>query len=159
MATVAQELTTDPPSGQEMDVRLSALRTTLDTIERSIRKYEDILKDCQMQEEEAHQVETSPEEPDEDTTDMEMVDDEGHGNPEPSDPRKEADVDVLPPPFKDVGPTPPVPSGDVVSPEEDTLLMQPASQSEDPVAGSHSPRSGYGLGGNGWTEHRLPKPA
>ena len=33
---------------------------------------------------------------------------------------------------------------DAVSPEEDALLMQPASQPEDPVAGSHSPRSETG---------------
>ena len=94
-----------------------------------------------MQEEEARQVETSPEQPeDEDTTDTEMADDEEHGGPEPSDPRKEADMDVHPPPFEDAGPTPPAPGGDVVSPKEDTLLMQPASQSEGPVTGSHSPR-------------------
>ena len=53
-ATVAWEMATDPPSGQEIDVRLNALRTTLGTIERAITKYEDFLKDCRMQEEEAH---------------------------------------------------------------------------------------------------------
>ena len=97
-----------------------------------------------MQEEEAHQVETSLEEPEEDTSDTEMVDDEGRGNPEPSNPREEADMDILPPPFKGAGPTPPAPGEDAVSPEEDALLMQPASQSEDPVVGSHSPRSEAG---------------
>ena len=114
-ATVAQELTTDSPVGQEMDARLSSLRTTLGTIERAITKYEDFLKDCRMQEEQAHQVETSPEEPEEETTDMEMADDEGRDDPEPSDPRKEANMEVLPPLLKDMGPTPPVPSGDVIS--------------------------------------------
>ena len=98
-----------------------------------------------MQEEEARQVETSPEEPEEETTDTEMADDEGHDDPEPSDPHKEANMEVLPPPLKDAGPTPPVPGGDVVSLEEDALLMQPASQSEDPVTGSHSPRSEAGM--------------
>ena len=127
-----------------MDVRLNALGTTLGAIERAITKYEDPLEDCRMQEEEARQVETSPEEPEEDTTDTEMVDDEGRGDPEPSDPCKETDMDVLPPPFEDAGPTPPAPGGDAVSPKEDALLMQLASQSEDPVAGSHSPRSEAG---------------
>ena len=93
-----------------------------------------------MQEEEAHQVETSPEEPEEETTDTEMADDEGRDDPEPSDPHEEANTEVLPPPFEDVGPTPPVPGRDVITPEEDALLMQPASQSEGPVTGSHSPR-------------------
>ena len=90
-------------------------------------------------------METSPEEPEEETTDMEMADDKGRGDPEPSDPHEEADTEVLPPPFKDLGPTPPVPGGDVVSPEEDALLMQPASQSKGRVAGSHSPRSEAGM--------------
>ena len=70
-----------------------------------------------------------------------MVDDEGRGDPGPSDPCEEADTDILPPPFKDAGPTPPAPSGDVISPKEDALLMQLASQSQDPVTGSHSSRS------------------
>ena len=39
---------------------------------------------------------------------------------------------------------PPVPAGDVVSPEEDAFLMQQASQPVDPAAGSHSPRSEAG---------------
>ena len=51
---------------------------------------------------------------------------------------------VRPPPLEDAGPTPLVPGGDVISPEEDALLMQPASQSEGPVAGPHSPRSEAG---------------
>ena len=97
-----------------------------------------------MQEGEAQQVETSPEEPEEESTDMEMADDEGRGDPEPSDLCKEADMELSPPPLEVAGPTPLVPGGDVVSPEEDALLMQPASQSEGPVAGSHSPRSKAG---------------
>ena len=36
------------------------------------------------------------------------------------------------------------PTGDGVSPEEDAFLMQQASQSIDPIAGSHSPRSEAG---------------
>ena len=86
-------------------------------------------------------METSHEQPEEETSDMEMVDDEGHGGPEPSDPCEEADTEDLPPPFEDVGPTPPAPDGDAISPKEDAFLMQPASQSEGPAAGSHSPRS------------------
>ena len=97
-----------------------------------------------MQEEEARQVETSHEQPEEETSDTEMVDDEGRGGPEPSDPRKEADMEDLPPPFEDAGPTPPAPDGDAVPPKEDAFLMQPASQSEGPAAGSHSPRSKAG---------------
>ena len=53
-----------------------------------------------------------------------------------SDPQGEADTEGIPPLD---------PAGDAVSPEEDAFLMQPASQSEDPTAGSHSPRSETGM--------------
>ena len=89
-------------------------------------------------------METSHEQPEEETSDTEMVDDEGCGDPDPSDPREEADMEDLPPPFKDMGRTPPAPDGDAVSPEEDAFLMQPASQPEGPATGSHSPRSEAG---------------
>ena len=98
-----------------------------------------------MQEEEAHQEETSPEEPEEESTDMEMADDEELVDPGPSGLCKEADVEVPPPPREDADPAPPVPGRDIVSPEEDALLMQPALQSEGPAAGSHSPRSKAGM--------------
>ena len=79
-----------------------------------------------------------------------MVDEEEHGDPEPSDPQGEADTEGLPPLD---------PVGDAVSPEEDAFLMQPASQSEDPTAGSHSPRSETGsLRRDGRSEPDLPKP-
>ena len=94
-----------------------------------------------MQEEEARQKETIPEEPEEESTDTEMANDEGRGDPGPSDLREEADVEVTAPPHEDAGPTPPAAGGDVVTPEEDALLMQAASQLEGPVAGPDSPRS------------------
>ena len=135
--TVALEMTTDTPKGWETNVRLTTLRTTLGAIEKDMTMYEDLLEDCRMQEEEACQEEAPPEDPDEESSDTEMADDE-------DDLREEADVEVPPPPLEDAGPTPPVPGRDVVSPEEDALLMQPASQPEGPVAGSHSPRSEAG---------------
>ena len=87
-----------------------------------------------MQEEEARQEETSPEQ-EEEVTNAEMVDDEERGDAEPPDPQGAADTENIPP----LDPT-----GDAVSPEEDAFLMQPASQAEDPTAGSHSPRSETG---------------
>ena len=134
---MALEVTANTPEGRETDVRLTTLRTALAAIEKAMMMYEDLLEDCRMQEEEAHQEEAPPEDPDEESSDIEMADDE-------DDRREEADVEVLRPPLEDVGPTPPVPGGDVISPEEDALLMQPASQPEGPVTGSHSPRSEAG---------------
>ena len=54
-----------------------------------------------------------------------MVDEEEHGDPEPSGPCGEADTE---------GPPPLVSAEGAVSPEEDALLMQQASQPEDPAA-------------------------
>ena len=67
--------------------------------------FEVLLKDCRMPEEEAHQVETLPEEPEEESTNTEMADDEGCGEPEPSDLHEEADTEVAAPPHE-VGPYP-----------------------------------------------------
>ena len=64
-----------------------------------------------------------------------MVDEEEHDDLEPSDPHGEADTEGLPPLAS---------AGNAVSPEEDALLMQQASQPEDPAARSHSPRSETG---------------
>ena len=64
-----------------------------------------------------------------------MAEEEECGDPESSGPHGEADTQ---------GPPPLVSTEDAVFPEEDTLLMQPAPQPKDPVAGSHSPRSETG---------------
>ena len=95
-------------------------------------RYEDLIEDCQMQEEEAHLEEEISQEQEEEVTDAEMVDEEECSDPEPSGPHGEADTE---------GPPPLASTEDAVSPEEDALLMQPASQPKDPAAGSHSPRS------------------
>ena len=90
-----------------------------------------------MQEEEARLEEEIPQgQEEEEVTDAEMVDEEERGDSEPSGPHGEADTE---------GPPPLVSAEDAVSPEEDALLMQPASQPKDPAAGSHSPRSETGM--------------
>ena len=128
----AIQVVADAPSSRELEHRLSSLQTSLTTIERAITRYENIIEDYRMQEEEACQEEEiSHEQEEEEATEVEMVDEEERGGPEPSDPQGEADTEDIPP----LDPT-----GDAVSPEEDAFLMQPASQSEDPTAGSHSPR-------------------
>ena len=127
------EVITDEPSSRELEHRLNTLQTSLNRVERSIMRYENLIEDCQMQEEEAHlEEEISWEQEEEEVTDAEMVDEEERGDPEPSGPCREADTED-PPPLAS--------TGDAVSPEEDALLMQLASQPEDPAAGSHSPRS------------------
>ena len=104
-----------------------------------------------MQEEEAHQEEDiSHEQEEEEVTNTVMVDEEEHGDHEPSDPHGEADTE---------GPPPLDPIGDAVSSEEDAFLMQPASQSIDSTAGSHSPRSETGTVSGEMAELSLISPS
>ena len=132
----AMQVVADAPSSQEMEHRLSSLQTSLTVIERSIMRYENLIEDCRMQEEEAHQEEEiSHKQEEEEVTNAEMVDEEERSDPEPSDPHGEADTE---------GPLPLDSVGNAVSPEEDAFLVQPASQSVDLTAGSHSPRSETG---------------
>ena len=136
----AMEVVTDAPSSREMEHRLNTLQTSLSAVERSITKYENLIEDCQMLEEEVCHVEEDEarleeeirQEQEEEVADVEMAEEEEHGDPESSGPHGEADTK---------GPPPSASAEDAVSPEEDALLMQPAPQPEDPAAGSHSPRS------------------
>ena len=111
----AMQVINDVPSSREMEHWLSTLQTSLNAIERSITRYENIIEDCRMQQEEAHQEEEISHEQEEEVTDAEMVDEadaemvdeEECDDPEPSDPRGEADTE---------GPPPLVSAGDAVSP-------------------------------------------
>ena len=132
----AMQVVNDAVSGRELEHRLTSLQTSLTTIEQAIMRYEDILKDCRMQEEEAHQEEEiSDEQEEEEDANTEMAEEEERGDVEPSGPQGAAGTEDTPPLD---------PAGDAVSPEEDAFLMQQASQSIDPTAGSHSPRSEAG---------------
>ena len=94
--------------------------------------------------------EISHEQGEEEITDAEMVEEEEHGDPEPSGPHEEADTE---------GPPPLGPIGDAVSPKEDAFLMQPASQPGDPAAGSHSPGSETGMVSGEMAELSLTSPS
>ena len=131
------QVVTDRLSGVELEHRLNSLQTSLDAIERAITKYENILEDYRMQEEEAHQEEVISQEQEEEEgdADAEMMEEEERDNGEPSGPQGVAATEEVPPQ---------APTGDAVSPEEDAFLMQQASQPVDPAVGSHSPRSEAG---------------
>ena len=125
----------DDPSCLDMEHRLSSLQTSLSTIERNMTKYENIIEDCQIQEEEArNEEEASHKREEEESPDAEMVKEEEHGDAGPSDLQGEVNAEGIPLES----------TGDAVSPEEDALLMQPAPQPEDLTVGSHSPRSKAG---------------
>ena len=123
------------PAGQthiEMEQRLAAIQTSLTAIEHSIAKFENLIEECQMLEEEAHQMEEEEASqdqsgPGEEAADVEMVDQEELGDPEPSGPHTEADTEDS---------SPPASGGDTISPEEENLLLDEIPQLED-----DSPRS------------------
>ena len=126
------EVITDAPSSRELEHRLNTLQTSLNKVERSITKFENLVEDCRMLEEEARCVEEDEARMEEEicqeqekVTDAEMADEEERGDPEPSVPRGEADTE---------GPPPLASAEDAVSPKEDALLMQLASQPKDPAA-------------------------
>ena len=139
----AMEVITDAPSSREMEHRLNTLQISLSMVERSITKFENLIEDCpileeevcRMEEDEAHLEEEIRQEEEEEIADIEMAKEEERGDPESSGPHGEADTE---------GPPPLASAEDAVSPEVDALLMQPASQPEDPMAGSHSPSSETG---------------
>ena len=120
----AMEVITNAPSSREMEHRLNTLQTSLSVVERSIMKFENIIKDCRMLEEEVCRVEEDEARLEEEIhqeegemADVEMAEEEEHGDPKPSGPRGEADTEDPPPLASTV---------EAVSSEEDALLMQPA---------------------------------
>ena len=124
----AMQVVNNAASGRELEHRLNSLQTSLTAIERAITRYEDILEDCRMQEEEACQEEEIfNEQEEEDDANAEMAEEEERGDVEPSGPQGVAGTEDTPP--LDM-------AGDAVCPEEDAFLMQQASQSVDPTAGS-----------------------
>ena len=132
----ALQVVVDDESGRELEHRISSLQTALTAIEQGITRYENIIEDCRVQEGEACQEEeTSHEWEEEEAINAEMVEEEEHGDAEPSGPQGAANTEDVPPPD---------PTGDAVSPEEDAFLMQQAPQSKDSTARSHSPRSEAG---------------
>ena len=133
----AMQMVTDRASGMELEHQLNSLQTSLTAIEWAITKYENILEDCRMQEEEACQEEVISQEREEEEgdADVEMMKEGERDDGEPSGPQGAAETKEVPPL---------VSAGDAVSPEEDAFLMQQASQPVDPAVGSHSPRSEAG---------------
>ena len=141
------EVITDGRSHREMEQRLAALQTSLNVVKTSITKFENLIEDCQMVEEELRHIEEDEahqegEEEDE-TADVEMVDEEERSNPESSGPRMEANTEDIPLL---------VSGGDTVSPEEEAILLDETPQPEDPATGSCSPRSKTAMVSGGMAE-------
>ena len=96
------EVITDAPSRREMEHRLNTLQTSLSVVDRSITKFENLIEDCRMLEEEVHHTEEDEacleeeihqqeeedicQQEEEEIADVEMVEEEEHGDPESSGP-------------------------------------------------------------------------
>ena len=146
------EVITDGRSHREMEQRLAALQTSLNAVETSITKFENLIEDCRMVEEELRCTEEDEahQEEEEETTDVEMVDEEERGNPESSGPCMEANTQDIPP----------LVSGeDAVSPEEEAILLDETPQPEDSATGPHSPRSETAMVSGGMAELCLTSPS
>ena len=147
------EVTTDRRARKEMEQRLAALQTSLNAVENSITKFESLIEDCRMVEEDIHRIEEDEacqEEEEEETADIEMVDEEECSNPESSGPHMEANT-------KDIPPL--VFGGDTISPEEEAILLGGTPQPEDSATGSHSPRSKTAAISGGMAELCLASPS
>ena len=90
----AMEVITDAPSSRKMEHRLNTLQTSLSMVERSIMKFENLIEDCRMLEEEVHRIEEDEayleeeicQEEEEEITDVEMAEEEECSDPESSGP-------------------------------------------------------------------------
>ena len=104
-----------------------------------------------MVEEELRQIEEDKarQEEEEETADIEMVDEEESGNPESSGPHIKANT-------KDIPPL--VFGGETISPEEEAILLGQSPQPEDQATGSHSPRSETAAVSGGMAELCLTSP-
>ena len=132
----AMEVITNAPSSREIYHRLSTLQTSLDMIERSITRYENLIEDCRMQEEEARlEEEISCEPEEEEVIDAEMVDEEERGDPEPSGPYGEADTEgpLLWTPLKMLSPPRRMPSSCSRHPNPKIQLLDPTAPGVRPV--------------------------
>ena len=103
-----------------------------------------------VEEELRHIEEDEARQEEEETTNIEMVDEEERGNPKSSGPRMETDT-------KDIPLL--VSGGDTISPEEEAILLQETPQPEDPATGSHSPRSETATVSGGMAELCLTSPS
>ena len=145
------EIITDGRSCREMEQRLAALQTSRNAVETSITKLENLIEDCWMVEEELRRIEEDKaHQEEEETTSVEMVDEEERSNPESSGPHMEANTEDIPPL---------VSSGDTVSPEEEAILLDETPQPEDPAAGSRSLRSKTAMISGGMAELCLTSPS
>ena len=149
------EVTTDRRAHKEMEQRLAAIQTSLNAVENSISKFENLIEDCRMVEEEAHQIEEEEARQDQsgfgdEATNVEMVNEEEHGNPESSGTHMEADTEDN---------LPLASGGDTISPEEEAILLGGTPQPEDSATGSHSPRSETASVSGGMAELHLTSPS
>ena len=140
----------DKKTHKELEQRVTAIQTTLNAVEASISKFENLIEECRMVEEEVHQMEeggASPDQPDsgEQATDLDMADQEDSGHHGSSDPHMgvTTEDDLLS-----------ASGGNTITSEEEEILLAGTPQSED-----RSPASETALVSGGMAELHLASPS
>ena len=138
-ASVALGATSRAETRKEYEKKIEAIRTSLSSIEASIARFEDIIEECRMKEEEVHQSSeemASRDQPDSGDEDVEMVDQDTVSQPRPSAPSMETNM----------GDQPMLASeGGTISPKEEAILLGAASQSENRSPASETASVSGGL--------------
>ena len=111
---------------KELEQRVTTIQTALNAIEASISKFDNIIEECRLVEEEVCQMEVgeaSPDQPDsgEQAMDMDMADQENSGHQGSSDPHMVTTKDNLPL----------ASGGNTITSEEEEILLAGMPQSED----------------------------
>ena len=118
--SAALEAISDRRARKEPEKKMEAIRTSLHSVEASISKFENIIEECRMMEDEVHQTaeetasQDQPDSGNEVMKDVEMVDQEVVPRLESSDSHMEVSTEDQPPLASE---------GGLVSPEEDAILM------------------------------------
>ena len=148
------EVTSDKRAQKEMEQGFAAVQTSLNQVKISISKFENLIEECRIMEEEVHKESQGPSNSGEEADDdIVMADQEESGCLESSGPSSgwsegphiEANTEDNPPSAS---------GGNIISPEEEEILMGGSPQSED-----HSPRNETASVLGGMSELHLSSPA
>ena len=128
------EATSNREACKEYEKKMEVLRTSLIAVEAAISRFENIIEECRMMEDDVRQAKEEAASGDqsdsrEGAEDVEMVDQEVVSQLGSSNPHTEANIG-----------TPPLLAlrGDLVSPEEEEILLGRASQSKDRSSASET---------------------
>ena len=136
-------VTSDKKTCKELERRVTVIQTSLNAVEASISKFENLIEECRMVEEEVCQMEeggTSLDQSNsgEQAADVDMADQEDRGRLGSSDPSMEVITEDN---------TLSASGGNTITPEEEEILLAGTPQSEDHSPGSETASVSGGMAG------------